>query len=56
MTEESKLLLNKIELIAKNILDLSMPESKLEDMSADILDLCDKIKHDTAANNTNSAL
>lgn len=37
MTEESKLLLNKIELIATSILDLSMPESKLEDMSADIL-------------------
>lgn len=44
MNEENKILLNKIELIAKNILDLSMPESNLEDMSADILDLCDKIK------------
>lgn len=44
MNEENKILLNKIELIAKKILDLSMPESRLEDMSGDILDLCDKIK------------
>ena len=44
MSEENKILLNKIELIAKNILDLSMPESKFEDMAAEIIDLCDKIR------------
>lgn len=36
--------LDDIRGIAQVILNLSMPESKLEDMAAEIIDLCDKIK------------
>lgn len=36
--------LDDIRVIAQAILNLSMPEGKLEDMAAEIIDLCDKIR------------